>query len=345
MLLTSILKSFVVYLYYLKKLFYSQDDLITKPCELENINFQLINTDPSGTSSNQLYQNFPLFIARPDYSFQHSVSAGDSSSFSSIFWTRVTPKFKVAKSSLIPVYFVLALDQCFQDVVLSGVTYTNSLIDFTVKLHIRKLSPNSIYYYKFYDERGSSVSDVGRLKTLPDNHISTNIHLDITDSADYIGSNETDFVLQLNDYRNKFFTRLRDYRYRYSKESRSSNITTLFAGSNPCMYTREFEMNDHTQALLEWFPIRPPKRYLHGKYFEIGDVLRINILDQKFNSTPHDIENEFKSETRWDLFYTMENPNLLEFQTSIGLNNSFVNLRDHNGMLRVNISSNQEVSF
>lgn len=334
MLLTSILKSFLVYLYYLKKVFYNQDSLISKPCELENINFQLIDR---ADDHNQLYQNFPLFIARPEYSFQHGVASGDPSSYSSIFWTRVTPKFKVAKSSLIPVHFQLALDECFHEKVISAVTYTNSLIDFTIKLHVRNLSPNTIYYFKFNDERGSTNSIVGKSKTLPSPGFTESINLDITDSNDYIGNDLSDFIFQLSDYKNKFFTRLKDYRYRYSKEPRSSNITTLY-GSNPNMFTKQFILNDYTQALLEWFPIKPPKRHLPGKFFEFGEVLKISVVDHI--SSNHSTALDLVQIAHSELICSTKSPHSLEFHSSNGLNNSIVDIRDYKGILPVRISPN-----
>lgn len=285
MLLSSYIKSLIVYLYYLKKVFYSNESIIQKPCELENINFQLINND----SNNQLYQNFPLFIAKPQYSFNHGVLSGDSSSHSTIIWTRITPRNKIAKSSLIPVFFIISNDESFNEIIISGVTYTNSLIDFTIKLHIKNLSPDSTYYYKFFNnERSEISSNVGISKTLPTT-INNDLLLEITDSIK-VRNQTSDFLLQLNNYQNKFFTRLKDYRYRYSKEFRSTNETILF-GTNPEMYQKDiFILNDYTQALLEWFPIRPPKRHLYGKNFNFGDVLKINIFDN-FQSKNYIFDN------------------------------------------------------
>jgi len=348
MLLTSILKSFLVYLYYLKKVFYSQDSLISKPCELENINFQLlINQNHDTTNINHLYQHFPIFIAKPEISFKHGVSSGDSSSYSSIFWTRITPKNKVSKSSLIPIYYILSLDESINDdIIMSGVTYTNSLIDFTVKLHIRNLIPNTIYYYKFYDERGTT-SELGKVRTLPGEIFDDELNISIiTDDMSKDPSyNSIDFIIQLNDYKNKFFTRLKDYRYRYSKEFRSSNITTLYC-SNPQMYTSSFNQNDfHSQALLEWFPMRPPKKHLYGKYFEFGNVLKINVLNKSIDddhdqitSTDHDLDGT--SITHYNLVYSNEDSNLLKFQNSNVSINQLINLRDHKGEITMKINSN-----
>lgn len=323
MLLSSLLKSLIVYLYYLKKIFYSEESIISKPCELENINFQLINND----SENQLYQNFPLFIAKPQYSFKHSISSGDSSSHSSIFWTRITPKNKVARSSLIPIFFVLSNDECFNEVILSGVTYTNSLIDFTIKLHIRDLNPDTTYYYKFYDnERLEITSDVGISRTLP-KEVVHNISLAVTDSNKNFPSG--DFLLQLNDYKSKYFTRLKDYRYRYSKEIRSSNKTILF-GSNPKMYQRDFLSDDYTQALLEWFPIRPPKKHLHGKFFDFGDVLRISIFDNHRDNNTIAVDEIYN---KTDLIYSRNNGDVLKLQKINGT--QFFNLREGVPLLNI----------
>ncbi|CCH40973.1 Alkaline phosphatase D [Wickerhamomyces ciferrii] len=334
MLITSFLKSFLIYLWYLKKILYDKDSLINSPCSLENINFQLIdNQSEDPTALNVIpYQNFPLFIARPEYQFRHGVASGDSSSISTIFWTRITPRNKVAKASLIPVYFQLSTDQNFQNVHISGITYTNSLIDFTIKLHIRNLEPNQSYYYRFYDEKNNEI--IGESKTLP--NVIDNCSLIVTDSTKKLQTYNASFVLQLNDFKNKVFTRLRDYRSRYAFEQRIPNVTVLY-GSNPAMYYEDLTLTNYHRALLEWFPIRPPKIRVIGKTFKFGDKFHISFINHQQKTLNFEkYDNNAREDDFTELSYDVECRNQIQIKSPLGITN--INLRDYKGILMLEIN-------
>ena len=65
------------------------------------------------------------------------------------------------------VIFTIATDKDLKNVVISGDTFTSAEVDYTVKLDMDPLLPNTVYYYAFSACGGSAKSSVGRTKTLP----------------------------------------------------------------------------------------------------------------------------------------------------------------------------------
>jgi alkaline phosphatase D len=100
--------------------------------------------------------------ARPNAVFQHGVASGDPLSDRVILWTRTSP---VSSRSTSVVRYVVATDPGLSRVVATGSTKTNVLRDFTVKVDVTGLSPNTTYYYRFAAE--GEESPVGRTRTLP----------------------------------------------------------------------------------------------------------------------------------------------------------------------------------
>ncbi len=101
--------------------------------------------------------------------FYHGVASGDPLSNSVIIWTRITPA--PADFSSIPVNYQLAQDSLFLSIISSGATTTDSSSDWTVKLDIAGLNPNTIYYYRF-DDNNSNYSATGRTRTAPSGAVS-----------------------------------------------------------------------------------------------------------------------------------------------------------------------------
>jgi len=94
--------------------------------------------------------------------FQHGVASGDPLSDRVILWTRVSPTN--GRSSQV-VDYVVAKDPAFIQIAASGRVKTNIERDFTVKIDVARLEPNTTYYYRFAVE--GSQSPAGRTKTLP----------------------------------------------------------------------------------------------------------------------------------------------------------------------------------
>lgn len=92
--------------------------------------------------------------------FLHGVASGDPTVNSAIIWTRVT-----TEEAAPLVYWEVALDDSFEQVVSTGYTQTDESKDFTVKLDVTELNFGRDYVYRFkYRDQSSPV---GRLKLVP----------------------------------------------------------------------------------------------------------------------------------------------------------------------------------
>jgi len=93
--------------------------------------------------------------------FYHGVASGDPLAERVIIWTRVTPEHVRE----IPVSWQVATDPRLQNVVQSGETTTGPERDYTVKVDVGGLQPDTRYYYRF--TALDAASPVGRTKTAP----------------------------------------------------------------------------------------------------------------------------------------------------------------------------------
>jgi alkaline phosphatase D len=94
--------------------------------------------------------------------FLHGVASGDPLSDAVILWTRVT----APGGGPMTVGYVVAADPGMASIVQSGSASTDASRDYTVKIDVKGLKPNTTYYYRF--TTAGSQSPVGRTKTLPD---------------------------------------------------------------------------------------------------------------------------------------------------------------------------------
>lgn len=95
--------------------------------------------------------------------FTHGVASGDPLSDRVILWTRVYPEKE--KSHAVRVFWEVARDELFEDIVSSGSGLAVQERDFTLKVDVLELDPDTSYFYRF-----STVNDrslVGRTRTLP----------------------------------------------------------------------------------------------------------------------------------------------------------------------------------
>lgn len=95
--------------------------------------------------------------------FYHGVASGDPLPNAIIIWTRITPD--TTSFTSINVNYEMAIDSGFTSIISSGVVTTDSSIDWTVKKDVTGLTPNTLYYYRFYN--GSNYSAKGRTRTAP----------------------------------------------------------------------------------------------------------------------------------------------------------------------------------
>lgn len=172
--------------------------------------------------------------------FYHSVASGDPTAQAVIIWTRVTPEFEgEVKGS-----WTVAGDKEMQNIVQQGEFTTNADRDYTVKIDVQGLEPDTYFYYQF--AAFGKKSPVGRTKTAPTDS-TDQVKLAIVSCSNYEGGffnafgriaeiEDLDAVLHLGDYiyeyavgvygdttlgrhhlPNKELVALQDYRTRYSQ--------------------------------------------------------------------------------------------------------------------------------
>jgi len=90
--------------------------------------------------------------------FRHGVASGDPEATAVIIWTRVTAPGEAS------VFWQVARDEAFTDIVSKGEAFAKSAGDYTVKVDVRGLEPGHGYFYRFLS--GKAVSPVGRTRTL-----------------------------------------------------------------------------------------------------------------------------------------------------------------------------------
>jgi alkaline phosphatase D len=183
--------------------------------------------------------NFPSrIVLNPDMApFYHGVASGDPLSNAVIIWTRVTP---TGNETSFSGSWEMATDTSFGTVVQTGSFTTDASRDFTVKVDVAGLSPNTWYYYRFEVDGVKSV--IGRTKTAPVGGVSQ-LRFGVASCSDYengyfnafraLGErNDIDAVIHLGDYIYEYYNAnrgdragypeneiitLSDYRMRYSQ--------------------------------------------------------------------------------------------------------------------------------
>ena len=90
--------------------------------------------------------------------FYHGVASGDPLSDGVLLWTRVTPPS--GTPDVVTVLWQISTDTTFENIVHYGYTDTNPNRDYTLKVDVNGLQPNTYYYYRFYAYGNYSI--VGR---------------------------------------------------------------------------------------------------------------------------------------------------------------------------------------
>ncbi|MGO3423313.1 MAG: alkaline phosphatase D family protein [Pseudoalteromonas distincta] len=137
--------------------------------------------------------------------FKHGVASGDPLSHALIIWTRAT----TSQSNFeVTVAWELASDSQFKNIIRSGREQTDKSRDFTIKIDVQELAPNTEYFYRFM---GLNIqSPIGRAKTLPINNIEQ-VKMAVVSCSNYPAGyfnaytdaakqKDLDVVLHLGDY-------------------------------------------------------------------------------------------------------------------------------------------------
>jgi alkaline phosphatase D len=174
--------------------------------------------------------------------FYHGVASGDPLSDRVIIWTRVTPDSNWVGSA--DVLWRVATDTGMTNIVQSGVYTTDQTKDYTVKIDVTGLQPNTFYFYEFTHLGYNSIR--GRTKTAPVGSVDS-LRFAVVSCANYeagffnaykviTARNDVDAIIHLGDYIYEYvhdgyaynatsnriwepvneITMLSDYRTRYS---------------------------------------------------------------------------------------------------------------------------------
>ena len=93
-------------------------------------------------------------------SFKHAVASGDPLPDAVMLWTRLSDV-----SADTPVFWQVALDETFAQVIASSTAIALAASDYTVKVDATGLAPDTRYFYRF--ESGGVTSPTGRTRTAP----------------------------------------------------------------------------------------------------------------------------------------------------------------------------------
>lgn len=191
------------------------------------------NSPQSANFDNLLGFDFPIIDAL--LPFAHGVASGDPMQDRVIIWTRITlpdergplvtdPQgFTEAK-----VNWLLATDPELQHVIASGNTITTAERDWTVKVDVAGLNPETTYYYAFGAFQRTSI--VGRTRTAPSAaSTSDELRLAVVSCSSYWSShwsgyahiadrNDLDLVIHLGDYIYDFVDQDEEVRARIDRD-------------------------------------------------------------------------------------------------------------------------------
>jgi alkaline phosphatase D len=185
--------------------------------------------------------------------FYHGVASGDPLQNKVIIWTRVT-----TDTISVPVKWRVALDTNMSIIVAQGSLNTDASKDYTVKVDVTNLQPNTYYYYEF--EVLGRLSQRGRTKTLPTGNVD-NLRVALVSCSNYSfgyfnpydrikESNDIDFVIHVGDYI-------------YEDGFKIGGVDTIKRRTFP-----EFDAYDIPSYRLRysWYHLDPSLRNLHQQY-------------------------------------------------------------------------------
>ena len=170
--------------------------------------------------------------------FYHGVASGDPLSDRVIIWTRVTPDdFSIPAL----VNYKVATDTAMSNVVAQGSQLTNASKDYTVKVDVTGLSPDTYYYYEF--RYNGYFSQRGRTKTAPVGEVDS-LRFAIVSCANLEAGyfnvyrilnerNDFDAVLMLGDYL---------YEYETGGYSPNSNVDREFEPENEIITLDDYRL-------------------------------------------------------------------------------------------------------
>lgn len=192
--------------------------------------------------------------------FYHGIASGDPLPNKVIIWTRVTPDSTQINQSII-VNWKMATDTGMTNVVQTGVLLTDSSADFTVKVDVAGLNPNTFYYYEF--QTGNALSPRGRTKTAPTGAAVDSLRFALVSCANFEAGyfNVYGSLLQRADF--DAVLALGDYIYEYNTGGYSPNATVnrqwspaneILSIADYRMRYSSYKLDNDLQKLHQQFP-------------------------------------------------------------------------------------------
>ena len=187
--------------------------------------------------------------------FYHGVASGDPLTDRVIIWTRVT-----ADTASLQVKWRVARDTMMQNIVAQGVFTTDASRDYTVKVDVTGLQPDTYYYYEF--EALGRYSQRGRTKTTPVGNVA-NYRIAVANCSNYSFGyfNAYDAIRKRNDV--DFVIHLGDYIYEDGVRRGPNAIDTLKRRTFP-----EYDAYDLVsyRQRYAWYRLDPSLRELHQQF-------------------------------------------------------------------------------
>lgn len=172
--------------------------------------------------------------------FTHGVASGDPLQDAVIIWTRAEPEPSVLKADIL---WEVAKDNAFGKIIASGNVEAIAARDFTVKVDVKGLSPDSKYFYRFRSANNQSAT--GETRTLPAKHIDK-ITLGIFSCSNYPAGFFTPYMEAAKDDGIDYVLHLGDYIYEYDGKGyateHAKEIGRTFPEDND---TELFTLNDY----------------------------------------------------------------------------------------------------
>jgi len=155
--------------------------------------------------------------------FYHGIASGDPLSDAVMIWTKVTPP--TGSNDDIDVYWQIATDTSFTNIINFGKTKASASADFTVKVDVCGLQPATYYYYTFNALGQNSI--IGRTKTAPATG-GTSAKFGVVSCSSYEHGyfNAYESLSKRNDL--DAIIHLGDYIYEYETGGFSSTVVTGF---------------------------------------------------------------------------------------------------------------------
>lgn len=249
--------------------------------------------------------------------FEYGVSSGDPQENSLVIWTKITSNENNPK-----VEYEISKYKDFKKIFQKGDIETTQSNDYTIKVELQNLSPDTQYYYRF--KYKNEFSPVGKTKTLPANTnklriafvTCQNYGAGYFTSYKHILEDYPDIVVMLGDsiyesvkkgYRldnSKYAQNLNGYREKYKlylndpylKRIRSEIPFITIWDDHEVMnnYSGKLmqkenpkRLNEAYQAFFEYTPIKKQEGYKVYQNYKVGDLLNLFTIDGRQYRDPY----------------------------------------------------------